>query len=74
MASCENGNKNYFLACVNHGVVLSVNFALIRDNGMVCESLIHCSFMENCGGFGRVFLFMGCGVCLDCWRVVRFRH
>jgi hypothetical protein len=65
MASCENGNKDYFLACANHAV-LSVNFALIRVNGIVCESLSHCySYMENCEELGRVLalLYLRAVVC-----------
>ena len=31
----------YFLASANHGVFLPVYMALIRDNGIVGESLIH---------------------------------
>ena len=51
----RTATKVYFLASANDGVFLPEYMALIRDNGIVCESIIHGSLsMENSGGLGCV--------------------
>jgi hypothetical protein len=69
--------KLNFLASTNH-VFLSGQMDLIRDNGIVCESIIHGSLSKkNSGGLGgvSVALYMCFGVWKGCWKLlVHCRH
>jgi len=61
--------KFYFLSSANH-VFFPGYLALIRVNGIVCESITHGSLSkENSGRLGHVSvaLYMCFGVCKGCW-------